>query len=458
MGHPPPLATRIEKNWLPAPDVGELRGASEVVVMSERSIEPIRAMLDSLYREDSGRILATLIRLLGDIDLAEEAMHEAFAAALSLWPQSGVPDSPRPWLISTARFKAIDTLRRRARFDASQDELARYLEAQWSSAEGSNEEPSVEDDRLRLIFTCCHPSLAPEARVALTLREVCGLTTEEIAKAFLTTPRTLAQRIVRAKAKIRETPIPYEVPTPQELPERLDAVLQVIYLVFNEGYSAAAGAEVTRAELTGEAIRLGRLLAELRPESEVIGLLALMLLQESRRAARTSSTGELILLENQDRALWNREQIAEGVAFLEKSRKYGQKSRRFGSYTLQAAIAAVHAEAESVAATDWRQIVTLYDQLVRIQPSPVVELNRAVAIAMRDGPEAGLAHIDAVLERCSGKQGDLANYYLAHSARADMYRRLGRTAEARASYEKALALTQQEPERQFLARRLEELK
>ncbi len=452
--------------------------AMSTQVMSKDSTEPVRELLDSLYRVDSGRILATLIRLLGDFDLAEEAMHEAFAAALSLWPSSGVPGNPRPWLISTARFKAIDTLRRRARFDASQDELARYLEAQGSSAERSNEErsnqeDSLEDDRLRLIFTCCHPSLAPEARVALTLREVCGLTTEEIAKAFLTTPRTLAQRIVRAKAKIRETPIPYEVPTPQELPERLGAVLQVIYLVFNEGYSAAAGAEVTRAELTGEAIRLGRLLmelhlAELRPEpevigskimdseavgSEIMGLLALMLLQESRRAARTSPTGELILLENQDRSLWNREQIAEGVALLERALKYQQKSRRFGSYTLQAAIAAVHAEAESIAATDWRQIVALYDQLERIQPSPVVQLNRAVAIAMRDGPEAGLAQIDAVLEH-----GELANYYLAHSARADMYRRLGRTAEARASYEKALALTQQEPERQFLQERIRGLK
>ena len=432
--------------------------------MSERSTEQrgdqIREFVDSLYRVDSGRILATLIRLLGDFDLAEEAMHEAFAAALSLWPRSGVPGNPRPWLISTARFKAIDTLRRRARFDASQDELVRYLEAQWGSAarstnaEDSLEDDRLEDDRLRLIFTCCHPSLAPEARVALTLREVCGLTTEEIAKAFLTTPRTLAQRIVRAKAKIRETPIPYEVPSPEQLPERLGAVLQVIYLVFNEGYSAAAGAEVTRAELTGEAIRLGRLLVELQPEpevlgSEVMGLLALMLLQESRRAARTSPTGELILLENQDRALWNRQQIAEGVALLEKA----LKSRRFGAYTLQAAIAAVHAEAESVAATDWRQIVALYDQLLRIQPSPVVQLNRAVAIAMRDGPEAGLKHIDAVLEH-----GELANYYLAHSARADMCRRLGRTAEARSSYEKALALTQQEPERQFLQERIRQLK
>src|ERR1700744_987098 len=344
------------------------------------STEQIRELLDSLYRVDSGRILATLIRLLGDFDLAEEAMHEAFASALSVWPTSGVTDNPRPWLISTARFKAVDTLRRRARWDASQDELVRYLEAHWSSTGSSHEEDGVEDDRLRLIFTCCHPSLPPEARVALTLREVCGLTTEEIAKAFLTTPSTLAQRIVRAKAKIRDAQIPYEVPSPQELPERLGAVLQVIYLVFNEGYSAAAGAEVTRAELTGEAIRLGRLLIELRPEPEVIGLLALMLLQESRRAARTSPAGELILLENQDRSLWNREQIAEGVALLEKA----LNSRRFGAYTLQAAIAAVHAEAESTAATDWRQIVALYSQLVRIQPSPVAYLNGAGAIAMWD--------------------------------------------------------------------------
>jgi RNA polymerase sigma-70 factor (ECF subfamily) len=417
--------------------------------MAERSTEQVRELVDSLYRVESGRILATLIRLLGEFDLAEEAMHEAFAAALSLWPSSGVPGNPRPWLISTARFKAIDTLRRRARFDASQDELVRYLETQGSSAESSHDEDSLEDDRLRLIFTCCHPALPPEAQVALTLREVCGLTTEEIARAFLVTPATLAQRIVRAKTKIREAQIPYEVPTPQELPQRLDAVLQVVYLVFNEGYSAAAGAEVTRAELTGEAIRLGRLLAELQPEPEVIGLLALMLLQESRRAARTSPTGELILLENQDRSLWNREQIAEGVALVEKA----LHSRRFGSYTLQAAIAAVHAEAESAAATDWPQIVALYDQLLRIQPSPVVGLNRAVAIAMRDGPEAGLAQIDAILQ-----QGELANYYLAHSARADMYRRLGRPAEARSAYEKALALTQQEPERHFLQERIRQLK
>jgi RNA polymerase sigma-70 factor (ECF subfamily) len=436
--YPPIYGKLIRDNWF-----------AKVVLMSEPSTEPIREMLDSLYRVDSGRILATLIRLLGDFDLAEEAMHEAFAAALSLWPTSGVPSNPRPWLISTARFKAIDTLRRRARVDASQDELVRYIEAQWSSAVWSNNEDSLEDDRLRLIFTCCHPSLAPEARVALTLREVCGLTTEEIAKAFLITPRTLAQRIVRAKAKIRETPIPYEVPTPQELPERLGAVLQVIYLVFNEGYSAATGAEVMRAELTTEAIRLGRLLAELQPEPEVIGLLSLMLLQESRHAARTSPTGELILLENQDRSLWNREQIAEGVALVEKA----LKSHRFGAYTLQAAIVAVHAEAKSVAATDWPQIVALYDRLLQIQPSPVVLLNRAVAIAECEGPEAGLALIDALLEH-----GELANYYLAHSARADMYRRLGRIAEARTAYEKALALTQQEPERQFLQERIRQLK
>jgi len=417
--------------------------------------EPLSTTIETLYRSESGRVLATLVRLLGDLDLAEESMHEAFAAALESWAQTGIPAKPRPWLISTARFKAIDAMRRRARFDGAQRDLIAHLEARANNAHHQDEE--IEDDRLRLIFTCCHPALAPEGQVALTLREVCGLTTEEIARAFLVTPATLAQRIVRAKTKIRETPIPYEVPSPQELPQRLDAVLQVIYLVFNEGYSAAAGAEVTRADLTGEAIRLGRLLTELQPNREpnpepvpeVIGLLALMLLQESRRAARTSPTGELILLENQDRSLWNREQIAEGVALVEKA----LNSRRFGPYTLQAAIAAVHAEAESVAATDWPQIVALYNQLAQIQPSPVVQLNRAVAIAMRDGPEVGLKHIDAILE-----QGELANYYLAHSARADMYRRLGRTAEARASYEKALALTQQEPERQFLLERIRQLK
>jgi RNA polymerase sigma-70 factor, ECF subfamily len=419
--------------------------------------EQVSRTIETLYRSESGRVLATLVRLLGDLDLAEESMQEAFAAALESWTLAGIPDKPRPWLISTARFKAIDAMRRRARFDGAQRDLVAHMESRVNDPPSGNEEigdEEIEDDRLRLIFTCCHPALPPEGQVALTLREICGLTTEEIARAFLVTPATIAQRIVRAKAKIRETPIPYEVPTPRELPARLGAVLQVIYLVFNEGYSAAAGAEVTRAELTSEAIRLGRLLTELQPEPEVpkpeiMGLLALMLLQESRRAARTSPAGELILLENQDRSLWNREQIAEGVALVEKA----LNSRRFGAYTLQAAIAAVHAEAESTAATDWRQIVALYNQLVRIHPSPVAHLNRAVAIAMRDGPEAGLAHIDAVLEH-----GELANYYLAHSARADMYRRLGRTAEARSSYEKALALTQQEPERQFLQERIRQLK
>jgi RNA polymerase sigma-70 factor (ECF subfamily) len=418
--------------------------------------EQLSRTIETLYRSESGRVLATLVRLLGDLDLAEESMHEAFAAALETWTLAGIPDKPRPWLISTARFKAIDAMRRRARFDGAQRDLVAHIESRVNDAPSGNEEigdEEIEDDRLRLIFTCCHPALPPEGQVALTLREICGLTTEEIARAFLVTPATLAQRIVRAKAKIRETHIPYEVPTPQELPERLGAVLQVIYLVFNEGYSAAAGAEVTRAELTGEAIRLGRLLTELQPEleapmPEIMGLLALMLLQESRRAARTSPTGELILLENQDRSLWNREQIAEGVALVEKA----LNSRRFGAYTLQAAIAVVHAEAESTAATDWRQIVALYNQLLRIHPSPVVHLNRAVAIAMRDGPEAGLAHIDALLAH-----GELANYYLAHSARAEMYRRLGRTAEARSAYEKALVLTQQEPERQFLQERIRQL-
>jgi RNA polymerase sigma-70 factor (ECF subfamily) len=420
--------------------------------MPPRVPEQINRTIETLYRSESGRVLATLVRLLGDLDLAEESMHEAFAAALESWTQTGIPDRPRPWLVSTARFKAIDAMRRRARFDGAQRDLLAYMESRVNLAPGGNEEiedEEIEDDRLRLIFTCCHPALTPEGQVALTLREVCGLTTEEIARAFLVTPATLAQRIVRAKAKIREASIPYEVPAPHELPERLDAALQVIYLVFNEGYSAAAGAEVTRAELTGEAIRLGRLLTELQPEPEVIGLLSLMLLQESRRAARTSPTGELILLANQDRALWNRDQIAEGVGLVEKA----LKSRRFGAYTLQAAIAAVHAEAESAPATDWRQIVALYNQLVRIQPSPVAYLNRAVAIDMCDGPEAGLAQVDALLEH-----GELANYHLAHSARADMYRRLGRIAEARSSYEKALALTQQEPERQFLQERIRQLK
>ncbi len=404
-------------------------------------------MLDSVYRAESGRILATLIRLLGDFDLAEDAVHDAFAAAMERWPQDGVPANPRAWLVSAGRFKAIDALRRRARFDASQEKIAEQLETRAKEGAGAEDE-GVEDDRLRLIFTCCHPALAPEARVALTLREVCGLTTEEIARAFLTAAPTLAQRIVRAKAKIRDARIPYQVPSPAELSERLGAVLQVIYLVFNEGYSASSGASVTRAELSGEAIRLGRLLHALLPEPEVTGLLALMLLHESRRSARTSPEGELLLLENQDRSLWYREQIAEGVALVEQA----LASRRFGSYTLQAAIAAVHSEAPCAAETDWAHIVALYTVLARTEPSPVIELNRAVALAMRDGPDAGLRLIEALLAG-----GELADYHLAHSARADLCRRLGKTAEARSSYERALELAKQEPERRFLEKRLQEL-
>lgn len=415
--------------------------------MSEYATEQVRESLDALYRAESGRILATLIRLLGDFDLAEDALHDAFAAALERWPQTGVPTNPRAWLISTGRFKAIDTLRRRARFDASQDRIAEHLEADSGEA-SAGADACVADDHLRLIFTCCHPALAPEARVALTLREVCGLTTEEIARAFLTTAPTLAQRIVRAKARIRDARIPYQVPSAEDLSDRLDTVLQVVYLVFNEGYAASSGALLTRADLSAEAIRLGRLLLELLPEPEVMGLLALMLLQESRRVARASSSGELILLENQDRSLWNREQIAEGVKLVERALVSG----RFGHYTLQAAIAAVHSEASDASSTDWPQIVALYSALARLEPSPVVELNRAVAVAMRDGPEAGLALIDAILAR-----GELTEYHLAHSARADLCRRLGRKAEARVSYNHALALTRLEPERRFLEMRLLEL-
>jgi RNA polymerase sigma-70 factor (ECF subfamily) len=415
--------------------------------MSEHTAEALRELLDDVYRAESRRILATLIRLLGDFDIAEEALHDAFRAALEQWPRGGVPANPRAWLVSAGRFKAIDTLRRRARFDASLVVLAEQLDADTNDSTGWDSD-QVEDDRLRLIFTCCHPALPPDARLALTLREVCGLTTEEIARAFLIAPPTLAQRIVRAKAKIRDARIPYQVPARPELPERLDTVLHVIYLVFNEGYAASAGESLTRPDLSGEAIRLGRLLLALLPEPEVIGLLALMLLHESRRAARTSPTGDLVLLEDQDRALWNREQIAEGAALVERA----LASRQFGPYTLQAAIAAVHAEAPTVAATDWAQIVELYGALAQVVPSPVVELNRAVAVAMRDGPAAGLALIDAILAR-----GELADYHLAHAARADMCRRLGRTAEARAAYQRALGLTQQEPERRFLARRLAEL-
>jgi RNA polymerase sigma-70 factor (ECF subfamily) len=417
--------------------------------MSENLAEQVRLRLDAVYRAESRRVLATLIRLLGDFDLAEEALHEAFASALEQWPRDGLPTNPRAWLISAGRFKAIDAMRRRARFDASLAELAERLDSSTPDAVAGLDDEGIEDDRLRLIFTCCHPALPSDARMALTLREVCGLTTEEIARAFLSTPPTVAQRIVRAKAKIKSANIPYQIPSRADLPDRLDTVLHVIYLVFNEGYSASSGDSLTRSDLSSEAIRLGRLLMELLPEPEVVGLLALMLLQESRRVARASATGELVLLEDQDRSLWNRDQIMEGLALVRQA----LSSQRVGPYTLQAAIAAVHAEASSAAATDWGEIVELYGLLARVEPSPVVDLNRAVAVAMRDGPSAGLALIDAILAR-----GDLEDYHLAHAARADLCRRLGKTAEARVSYERALGLTQQEPERRFLERRLQELR
>jgi RNA polymerase sigma-70 factor (ECF subfamily) len=415
--------------------------------VSEDAAGAARAMVETVYRAESRRVLATLIRLLGDFDRAEEALHDAFAAAVERWPTDGVPRNPRAWLVSTGRFKAIDAMRRRARFDASQAEIAHRLEAAAREA-AANEDEDIADDRLRLIFTCCHPALTPDAQIALTLREVCDLTTEEIARAFLTAAPTVAQRIVRAKAKIRDAVIPYQVPSADDLPARLDSVLHVVYLVFNEGYWASSGRTLVRTDLSGEAIRLGRVLHELLPDPEVTGLLALMLLHEARRRARATATGELVLLDEQDRSLWNREQIAEGQALVEQA----LATRRFGPFTLQAAIAAVHAEATRAADTDWAQIVGLYDVLLRIDPSPVVELNRAAAVAMRDGPAAGLALIDAILVR-----GDLADYHLAHSARADLCRRLGRTAEARESYQRALSLTRQEPERRFLERRLQEL-
>ncbi len=403
---------------------------------------PVTELIERLYREDSRRVLATLIRLLGDFDLAEEALHEAFRSAVEQWPQGGVPDNPRAWLVSAGRFRAIDNLRRQRRFQPLDEQV------EWPDESGVEECELLEDDRLRLIFTCCHPALASDAQVALTLREVCDLTTEEIARAFLSSPSTLAQRIVRAKAKIRDARIPYEVPGRSELPERLDAVLRVVYLVFNEGYFASSGDSLTRSQLSDEAIRLGRLLLELLPEPEVQGLLALMLLHESRRAARSGVDGEVILLEAQDRSRWNRELISEGEALVLQA----LHSRRFGPYSLQAAIAAVHAEAASLDETDWVQIVGLYDELLRLQPSPVIELNRAVALAMRDGEQAGLEEIDRLLAT-----GELDGYHLAHAARADLLRRLGRREQAIDAYRQALALAQQGPDRQFLQKRLEEL-
>lgn len=415
--------------------------------MNENAGNQIRERVDDIYRTESRRIFATLIRLLGDFDLAEDALQEAFRVAMERWPGDGLPDNPRAWLVSTGRFKAIDSLRRRARFDTAMGEHASQLAQESISIEKQIDE-DIPDDRLRLIFTCCHPLLPQDGRVALTLREVCGLTTEAIANAYLTSPTTLAQRIVRAKAKIREAQIPYQVPPQEELPERLDAVLQVIYLAFNEGYSASSGEALTRPDLSGEAIRLGRLLVELLPEPEAVGLLALMLLHESRRAARTTPEGDLVLLEDQDRNLWNQEQILDGAALVEKA----LSAQRIGPYTLQAAIAAVHATAPNFAATDWSQIVNLYDMLLQVNPSPVVEINRAAAVAMLDSPEASLALIDSILAR-----GDLTGYHLAHAARAELCRRLGRVTEARTSYQQALALAQQEPEQRFLKRRLLEL-
>ena len=414
--------------------------------MEENVAAHVRDRVDAIYRSDSRRVLATLIRLLGDFDLAEEALHDAFATAVEQWAEKGIPANPRTWLISTGRFKAIDRLRHDARFESADvSALARQEATDMPDLDGDG----VEDDRLRLIFTCCHPALSPDAQIALTLREVCGLTTEEVAHAFLTPPPTLAQRIVRAKGKIRDARIPYEIPSRADLPARLDSVLHVIYLVFNEGYLASSGTSLTRADLSGEAIRLARLLVELLPEPEAMGLLALMLLHEARRSSRTTHSGEMILLEDQDRSLWDRTEIDEGVGLVEGA----LASHRFGPYTLQAAIAAVHAEASSASATDWPQIVGLYDVLLRTDPSPVIELNRAAAIAMRDGPEAGLALIDAILVR-----GDLTDYHLAHAARGDLCRRTGRVEEAIRAYERALELSNQEAERRFIARRLEELR
>jgi RNA polymerase sigma-70 factor (ECF subfamily) len=436
------LATDVTSSTLPPPDVAPTADKGRSCNAAE-----IERVISDLYETESRRVFATLVRLLGDFDLAEDALHDAFTAAVRQWPQDGIPANPRAWLVSTGRFKAIDGIRRRARFNASLATLAADLDAQALDSEEESDE-DLQDDRLRLIFTCCNPALNPEARVALTLREVCGLTTEEIARAFLVSPTTLAQRIVRAKAKIRDAGIPYQVPSLQELPERLDPVLHVIYLVFNEGYAASAGDSLTRPDLSGEAIRLARLLLDLLPEPEVQGLLALMLLHESRRASRSTPEGDIILLEDQDRSLWDADLIREGVALVEQSLSSG----RAGPYTLQAAISAVHAEAPSAAETDWAQIVGLYDLLLQMVPSPVVELNRAVALGMRDGPAAGLVAIEAILER-----GELKDYHLAHSARAEFNRRIGNSAEARNSFQVALSLVKQEPERRFLMTRLAEL-
>jgi RNA polymerase sigma-70 factor (ECF subfamily) len=414
--------------------------------MSQDQGKPVRETVDSIYRSDSRRVLATLIRLVGDFDLAEEALHDSFTAAMVQWAQDGIPANPRAWLISAGRFRAIDRLRRSARFDALPHDATDLLRTE--AIDPALYDEPFEDDQLRLIFTCCHPALQNEAQVALTLREVCGLTTEQIARSFLTRPSTIAKRIVRAKAKIREARIPYEVPARAELPARLDSVLQVIYLIFTEGYAASSGPSLTQSHLSQEAIRLGRLLNELLPEPEVAGLLALMLLQESRRTARTSAGGDLILLEDQDRSQWNPNLIDDGKALVDRA----LASRRFGAYTLQAAIAAVHAQAPTAQSTDWGKIVGLYDALLSVNPSPVIELNRAVAIAMRDGPAQGLALVDAILQR-----GDLENYYLAHAARADLCRRLGRQAEALAAYQRAVSLVRQEPVRRFLERRIREL-
>lgn len=415
--------------------------------MSDKPFGPADETVDAVYRAESRHVLATLIRLLGDFDAAEEALQEAFAVAMEQWPRDGIPANPRAWLVSTGRFKAIDGMRRRARYDASLNELVAHIETTTRDSLEQEDEP-IDDDRLRLIFTCCHPALSQDAQIPMTLREVCNLTTEEIARAFLTKPATIAQRIVRAKAKIRDARIPYEVPPPSELPERIESVLRVVYLVFNEGYSASFGPSLTRADLSSEAIRLARLLVQLLPDPEVMGLLALLLLHESRRPARTLPNGDLVLLEQQDRSLWDQGLIRDGIELVERA----LASKRIGPYTLQAAIAAVHAEAPSAQETDWAQIVALYDLLLRAEASPIIELNRAVAVAMRDGPAKGLQLVDALLQ-----SGELSDYHLAHAARADFCRRLGRNADARTSYERALALAKQEPERRFLEKRLAEL-